>query len=252
MLPTRMRRRVPDLSILAPSRSDAEPYFSDVQAKPCEYLAWLNQIKRHRRHVYLEAGYLRQESGLCEYDDFDSKSWHLFIAGQGNSDLLACVRMTYFCPAKGFPSSEDVLAFAGVQFPTRALYAAYLSAIEAHLVQIQCQRKRFFYVGGLAVNRKARRLGYGAILGMAANALARIMDHAEGLSFAQRSKEGSGLFQKLGGYPIKEELPSFRCCRFGTELSLIALRPNAPLLRRDDLVEGIKHHLVTQRVTVRH
>lgn len=114
-----MRRRVPDLSILAPSRSDAEPYFSDVQAKPCEYLAWLDQIKRHRR-------------------------------------------------------------------------------------------------------------------------------------FAQRSKERSGLFQKLGGYPIKEELPSFRCCRFGTELSLIALRPHPPLLRRDDLVEGIKHHLVTQRVTVRH
>lgn len=64
MLPTRMRRRVPDLSILAPSRSDSEPYFSDVQAKPCEYLAWLDQIKRPRRHVYLEAGYLRQESGL--------------------------------------------------------------------------------------------------------------------------------------------------------------------------------------------
>jgi hypothetical protein len=162
------------------------------------------------------------------------------------------VRIIYFCPAKGFPSSEDVLAFAGVQFPSCTLHAAYLTAIQAHLDQIQRHRKRFFYVGGLAVNRKARRLGYGAILGMAANALARIMDHAEGLSFTQYSKEGSGLFQKLGGYPIKEELPSFRCCHFGTELSLIALRPHPPLLRRNDLVEGLKHHLVTQRVIVGH
>ena len=246
-----MYRRVPELSILAPSRGDAALYFSNVYSNPCEYASRLDQIRRLRKNVYVEAGYLSQEVSLSEYDKFDEKSWHLFVLGEGKSELVACVRITYFAYQR-LPDSEDILSFSGVQFPSHAVRAAYLLAIKAHLDKIHRHRKQFFYVGGMAVNQIARRLGYGAILGMAANALARIMNHAEGLSFAQYSKEGAGLFQKLGGYPIKDDLPSFRCSHFGVELLLMALRPYAPSLRRDDLVEGIKNHLANQTVTVGH
>lgn len=208
--------------LLAPPHEQASMHFGAVQIDTECYVSLHCKVQEFRKQIYLEE--TSQKENLA-YSEMDSHAWHLISQCKYRKEISGCVRILFFEGHQASPFAENILKFGEVEFSKHTFKKTCLRRIQQYLDYIKKQNKSFFYVGGLAVNKNARKLGHGALLGLGANAFTRILGHAEGMTFARSEKGEARLFQKLGAYPLDESITPFYCRHHRSYVQLLALSP---------------------------
>jgi hypothetical protein len=243
-----MKRIATELLLLAPSQKQALQYFKTVHCDTEVHASFLQELQDFRESVYVKEGFIPQKKENVIYSEKDSHAWHLISQHRHNSNISGCIRILFFEKHERFPSAEDILRFGGIEFRDNELKADYLPRIQKYIHDIQAQQKPLVYIGGMAVNERARKLGAGAILSLGANVFARIVGDADGVTIAQTDKGGSPLFQKMGGYVFDEKLTPFYCQRHNCYVQFLGLTPYNLPAKTEKIAKRLEDCLKTQTV----
>jgi hypothetical protein len=242
-------RKVPQFLALAPSHDEAIKHFANTQIDASYHSAVLRQIRTLREVVYRNSGFWHQDN--ISYEHYDSQAWHLALKNNSTPELVGCIRVMYFTEIESFPRAESILDIGGINMDDDKLRDVYLEAIRQRIHYVREKRKPFFYVGGLAINQDGRKLGHGATLGLAINALSRIIGDSEGLTIAHNSRKAASMFHKLGGFPLGSgALTTFQCTSHKSDGQLICLHPQNVSDSIERIVKTLKTELKQQKVIV--
>ena len=242
-----MRRRKSQLLALAPAHDKAIQHFVNTQIDANYHAAVVRQIRALREVVYRSEGFWHQDN--CRYEHYDSRAWHLALKSSSSQDLVGCIRVMYFMEGESFPPAESILEIGGIRIDDNKLRDVYLEVIRHRIYDVREKRKPFCYVGGLAINQDGRKVGHGALLGLAVNALSRIIGDAEGLTFAHNSRQAASMFYKLGGYPLGGgALTTFQCTSHKSAGQLIGLHSLNVSDNIERIVKALKTALKQEKV----
>lgn len=242
-----MKTNRPRLTLLAPTKKQSSRYFPRVVVDEQKHSSMVKQIRMLRNQVYVDEGIINQTGIDTSYDHQDLEAWHLLIYDTTGRTLLGCIRALYFQETNDFPEAESILSQGGIWLGESAERSMLIHVITQYLKSIKRKQRAFLYVGGFAVSRPGQILGHGALLGLGINALGRIIDNAEGLTFARSIK--ALLFQSLGGY-LFDGIDTIHCKNHHCNVQLLGLRPEGVPPSAERFAETIKAELQTQAVIV--
>jgi len=234
--------------VIAPSGEQARRYFQSNQNIVTKDGGLPIQADKLRHQIFKEEGYVRDDPASHHDTSANDKTWQLVAIDKSSEELLGCIRFILFDQKNDIPEADRIVKMCGIDFEDKKSRTNIVGLIKTHLSNLRKKNKSLMYVGGLAVNSKGKKLGYGAILGLATNAFMRIVGEAEGITFAQDYQGGASLFRRLGGYRIKEKLDSFYSKNHSCNAQLLGLDPLRIDARLESMIKALEDKLRVSKV----